>query len=59
MRHMQLRRMATWLTDQVEPMLSLCGFYRKGLADVARHRFGKARYTGVQQSVLASRQDAS
>jgi len=44
---MQLRRMATWLADLVEPMSSLCEIYHKGLADVARHRFGKARYAGV------------
>lgn len=47
MRHMQLRRMATWLADHAEPMLSLCGIYHKGLADAARHRSGKARYAGV------------
>ena len=43
----------------VEPMSSLCGIHHKGLADVARHWFGKARYAGVQQSALASRPDAS
>jgi hypothetical protein len=44
---MQLQQMATWLADHAEPTLSLYGFYHKGLADVARHRFGKARYAGV------------
>jgi len=51
--------MATWLAEHVEPMLSLFGIDHKGLADLARHRFGKARYTGVQQDAIASRQDAS